>query len=52
MDYFEALYRNLDVNIIAVPYRGYSRSDGIPTEEGLKIDAEVWISHLVLTNLI
>ena len=28
LDYFELIYHNLDVNIVAVAYRGYSKSDG------------------------
>jgi hypothetical protein len=40
MDYFEILYNHLDVNIVAVAYRGYSASEGSPSEPGLIMDAE------------
>ena len=32
LDYFELVYNKLDVNIVAVAYRGYSRSEGEPNE--------------------
>jgi fermentation-respiration switch protein FrsA (DUF1100 family) len=38
MDYFERMIMNLDVNILTVAYRGYSQSEGSPTEIGLKKD--------------
>ena len=38
MDWFETMIRSLDVNILTVAYRGYSMSEGTPTEEGLKAD--------------
>jgi fermentation-respiration switch protein FrsA (DUF1100 family) len=40
MDYFEILYKHLDVNIVSVAYRGYSGSQGSPSEPGLIMDAE------------
>lgn len=30
-----------NVNVLLVAYRGYSYSEGIPTEQGLQIDALV-----------
>ena len=37
MIYFE------EVNVVIVGYRGYGHSEGIPSEEGLEIDAEaIW----------
>ncbi|KAG7393100.1 Alpha/beta hydrolase domain-containing protein 13 [Phytophthora pseudosyringae] len=34
------LFRKLGVNILLVDYRGFGHSEGSPSEEGLKIDAE------------
>ncbi len=36
----EALYFELEVNIIIVGYRGYGHSQGTPTEAGLELDAD------------
>lgn len=44
MDYFEILYKHLDVNIVAVAYRAYSGSEGTPTEPGLIMDAEAAVA--------
>lgn len=40
LDYFSTLYHEIDCDILALAYRGYSSSSGKPTEEGLKLDAE------------
>ena len=32
MDWFEIVYKNLGVNVLAVAYRGYSRSQGKPNQ--------------------
>mmetsp|Transcript_8365 Transcript_8365/g.10999 ORF Transcript_8365/g.10999 Transcript_8365/m.10999 type:complete len:134 (-) Transcript_8365:200-601(-) len=40
LDYYDSLYRSLNVNIISFAYRGYSGNEGTPSEQGLKIDAE------------
>ena len=34
------LIDRLDVNILAMTYRGYDPNEGSPTEEGLKLDGE------------
>lgn len=39
MDYFETLYKNLGINIVSIAYRGYSASEGKPSEKGLIMDA-------------
>jgi hypothetical protein len=41
MDYFETIISSLNVNILAIAYRGYSESDGYPNEAGLKKDGLV-----------
>ena len=38
MDYFEKMINEFNVNILTVAYRGYSQSEGTPTEAGLKQD--------------
>jgi alpha/beta superfamily hydrolase len=38
MDYFQRIIMALNVNILTVAYRGYSESEGYPTELGLKTD--------------
>ena len=40
LDYFQAVYHKLNVNILTFAYRGYSRSEGHPSEEGIKMDAD------------
>lgn len=34
------LYEKCEVNVVIVGYRGYGHSQGVPTEAGLKLDAE------------
>lgn len=41
----DALYFELEVNILIVGYRGYGHSTGVPNEEGLKIDAEAIFAY-------
>jgi cephalosporin-C deacetylase-like acetyl esterase len=41
MDWFELMYKRLGVNIVCVAYRGYSRSEGEPHEEGIMNDVNV-----------
>lgn len=36
----EALYIELEVNILIVGYRGYGHSEGTPSEAGIELDAE------------
>lgn len=38
LQFIEDLYKLASVNIIVVAYRGYSMSDGTPSEAGIKID--------------
>ena len=39
LDWFEQVYKNLNVNILSVAYRGYSRSEGKPEQAGILLDA-------------
>lgn len=40
MDYFAMLHTVGKVNILCVAYRGYSDSEGLPSEAGIKLDAQ------------
>ncbi len=40
MDWFEQVYKRLGVNIVAVAYRGYSRSEGEPNQDGILRDMD------------
>ncbi len=50
LPYLERYMKELNVNVVVVAYRGYSDSTGEPTEEGLKIDAESILAHVVRQN--
>jgi hypothetical protein len=39
INFIKFLTRRLPINVLIVAYRGYSRSDSVPSEEGLKLDA-------------
>ena len=40
MDWFELMYKSLSVNVVCFSYRGFSDSDGDPTQPGLILDAQ------------
>ena len=40
LDYFQTLYHEVNCDVLAIAYRGYSASSGTPSEEGIKQDAE------------
>ena len=40
LDYFQLLYHEVNCDILAVAYRGYSASSGTPSEDGIKEDAQ------------
>lgn len=44
------LYQHCGVNVMLVEYRGYGRSQGSPSEEGLYIDATTALEHLLSRN--
>lgn len=46
LDFFEALYHNVGVNIVTFGYRGYSDSEGSPSEVGLKLDADAIVDYI------
>ena len=52
MDNIEDFYVQLGVNIFILSYRGYGKSQGHPTEEGLKLDAKAAIEYLFSSNIV
>ena len=46
LDYFEHLHEKTDSDILAFAYRGYSESDGVPSEEGIKADTHKIMSYV------
>uniref|UniRef100_M4BQL6 AB hydrolase-1 domain-containing protein n=1 Tax=Hyaloperonospora arabidopsidis (strain Emoy2) TaxID=559515 RepID=M4BQL6_HYAAE len=40
------MYRKVGVNVLLVDYRGFGHSDGVPSEKGIKIDAEAVVDAL------
>ena len=52
LDYFELIYHKLEVNIVAVAYRGYSRSEGQPEQDGIIEDAQAMIDFCKKENRI
>ena len=41
------LFQRTNSDVIFVAYRGYSDSDGVPTEEGLQLDAQAVMSYAI-----
>lgn len=44
---WKTFYRGVGCNVLLVSYRGYGRSDGSPSERGLRADAEAAFDYLV-----
>ncbi|XP_023334317.1 protein ABHD13 [Eurytemora carolleeae] len=42
----QGLYQNVGCNIAMLEYRGYGRSDGTPSEEGMYMDAQAGLDYL------
>jgi fermentation-respiration switch protein FrsA (DUF1100 family) len=40
LDYFETLYKRVNVNVVCFEYRGYGKSTGKPSQQGLLLDAK------------
>ena len=43
---YNLLVHHLHANVISIAHRGYSESEGEPTEEGMKKDADAILSFL------
>jgi len=41
----EILVKRLNTNVLILAYRGYGNSEGTPSEEGLKLDAEATLEY-------
>ena len=46
LPFFKIITKELGVNILAIAYRGYSYSDGTPSEKGLQLDAKAITNFL------
>lgn len=45
LDVFEELYFKCKLNILAVDYRGFGCSEGVPSEQGLLLDADAVLNY-------
>ena len=43
----DILVKRLYTNVLIVAYRGYSNSEGTPSEDGLRMDAEATLEHVL-----
>ena len=43
----QGLYTSIGCNVALLEYRGYGRSEGTPSEEGLCMDAQAALDYLV-----
>jgi len=41
------LIARLNVNVFILSYRGYGESEGVPSEQGIKLDAQAALDHLL-----
>ena len=41
----DVLVKRLNTNVLILAYRGYGNSEGKPSEEGLKLDAEATLEY-------
>ena len=46
----EILVKRMNCNVLIVDYRGYGNSEGIPSEEGLRLDGEALLEHALGRN--
>ena len=46
MDYLEQLYKLVKANVFIISYRGYGKSEGVPSEQGIMLDAKAAIEHI------
>ncbi|KAI9017895.1 Alpha/Beta hydrolase protein [Phycomyces nitens] len=52
VDLYKALINRFGmVNLVAIDYRGFGDSEGVPSEEGLRLDAQATIDWLVKRNV-
>ena len=48
--FFKHIVQIVQSHVILVAYRGYSDSDGVPSEQGIKIDAETIVNYALEFN--
>jgi len=46
----EILVKRLNCNVLIIDYRGYGNSEGIPSEDGLRLDGEATLEHALSRN--
>jgi fermentation-respiration switch protein FrsA (DUF1100 family) len=46
LPFSELLYKKLNAHILVVGYRGYGYSEGVPSESGIKLDAEAILNYV------
>ena len=51
LDHIQRMYHTIGANIFVLSYRGYGDSEGVPSEKGLMIDAQVWLYHIYVNNI-
>lgn len=51
MDNLEEIYRKVKANVFILSYRGYGRSEGVPSEKGLEYDAQATLEYLRNSNI-
>ncbi|TIB63261.1 hypothetical protein E3P77_03574 [Wallemia ichthyophaga] len=42
----QVFYKNLNTNVLMVSYRGYGKSEGVPSEAGIRIDARAALKFI------
>jgi pimeloyl-ACP methyl ester carboxylesterase len=50
LDVFSEIYFKVKVNILAVDYRGYGCSEGVPSENGFLRDADAVLNYVFERN--
>jgi dipeptidyl aminopeptidase/acylaminoacyl peptidase len=48
----EILVKKLNTNVLIIDYRGYGNSEGTPSEDGLRLDAEATLEWALNSELI
>jgi cephalosporin-C deacetylase-like acetyl esterase len=47
LPYIDVLVKRLNTNVFIVAYRGYGNSEGSPSEDGLRMDAEAALEYVL-----
>ena len=46
LDFVDKLYHKVNANVLIIAYRGYSSSDGVPSEAGIKLDGHATMEFI------